>query len=560
MLQPDHAVGGDGAVGLGREVPVGGSGVAVLPRRDVQHGAAGAHPGHPVGQPRDDDAVQAVAAVVVRGGQDGESEDAADGVDHRGQDAVAQGQLVEHRGGQRQRGGRTHDDRLVGPGVEAVLGAERAVGGVAGEHVVEPSGAQRVDGVGVAGRDALGDQLQHRVDDGVAADHRVDVRPAGQHDAGEVAGQRLGERIGGGAERIPALRGGGDGVDRFAGVEQYVDLLGEGAVGRAVGDAVEHDDTDQVGVLQVGALADVVRAHRGGEPAAGGVPGQGELLLELLDIAGVAGGQCAVDQDGAIGVEERRRGRFLGGGAHQAPAGEGEGDGRQRGCDHDAVGLHRQVGGQGRVEAVDGAEAVLQPDHALGVDGAVGLGREVPVGGDGVAEERARDVEAGVADLHTGDTVGVPGSDRVGGDDGGGAGDGDRFGALPLGGGHRDDRGDGRRGGSRSPAEAQRVERTDQQCRGRGDIGGFGGACFGGAGIAGHSEHRGRRCGGDRRGRRCGFSVGADRPAALRSGRRHGDAGPGGRGISGGRGRCGNRLFGQRSLGGGAFATATDSG
>ena len=64
---------------------------------------------------------------------------------------------------------------------------------------------------------------------------------------------------------------------------------------------------------------------------------------------------------------------------------------------------------QRRVEGVGGAEAVLQPDHALGVDAAVGLGREVPVGGDGVADEGARHRQPGMADLHAGHAVGVAG-------------------------------------------------------------------------------------------------------------------------------------------------------
>ncbi len=141
---------------------------------------------------------------------------------------------------------------------------------------------------------------------------------------------------------------------------------------------------------------------------------------------------------------------------------------------------------------------MLQPDDALGVDGAVDLGREVPVGGDGLADERPRDVEPRVADLYAADAVGVAGEQWVAEQCRDLRGDtfghslGGLFGRVRRGGGHH--RGADHRG--RCRALALTAERGEGRRRDDQTVGGQPAEAGQGGGQQGGRRGGGRRWGG----------------------------------------------------------------
>ena len=298
MLQPDHAVGLNGTVGLSREVPVGGCVVPVDPGGNEQRSGPGPHTGHPIGLRRGDERGDPVGSGVDRRRR-GQAEELADGVDQSLEHGVQRGEIVGVLGGQAHRGGIAHDDLTVGRGVQPVLRRLRCGTGV---EVVDPAGAQVVDGRGAARRGELGDQLRGEVDDRIAAEHRVHVRAADQHRAVELVGPGGQQLVGGGAEDVERLRGRGDLIDRDVGERRQ--LLSEGAVEGAVGDTVEHQHAQQIGVLGVTARIDVVGGRRTGEPAAGGMTGEDECALEFDGVADVSGRDGAFGQGRAGGIQE----------------------------------------------------------------------------------------------------------------------------------------------------------------------------------------------------------------------------------------------------------------
>ena len=247
VLQPDQAVGLHRAVGLGREVPACEGADPVVPGGNEQRRGSGSDSGHPVGQRRLLVAVHAVWPGVDRRRR-GHTEERPDCVDHVFEHGVQRREIVGERGGQAHRSGAARDDLLVRGGVQPVL---RRLRGSSGIEIIDPAGAQVVDGRGAAGRGEPGDQLEDEVDDRVDPEHRVDVRPPDQYGTVEHAGPGAQQLVGGGAEVIPRLRGRGDLVDRDGddGGVQGRDLGIEGAIEGAVGDTVEHHHTLEVGVL-----------------------------------------------------------------------------------------------------------------------------------------------------------------------------------------------------------------------------------------------------------------------------------------------------------------------
>ena len=155
VLQPDQAVGLHRAVGLGREVPACEGADPVVPGRNEQRRGPGAHPGHPVGQRRLHVAVHAVWPGVDRRRR-GQTEERPDGVDHVFEHGVQRREIVGERSGQAHRSGAARDDLLVRGGVQPVL---RCLRGSTDIEIIDPAGAQVVDGRGAAGRGEPGDQL-----------------------------------------------------------------------------------------------------------------------------------------------------------------------------------------------------------------------------------------------------------------------------------------------------------------------------------------------------------------------------------------------------------------
>ena len=156
------------------------------------------------------------------------------------------------------------------------------------------------------------------------------MRSADENDTVELVGPRCQECVGGGAEEVERLRGGSDLIDRDISGIQRSQLGVEGTVEGAVGDAVEHHDALEVGILRVTSRSGVVGGRRAGETATRGVPGEDECALEFADVTGVSGGLSAGDQGRATVLEEQLCSSLLRGGADQAAAGEGERNGRQR--------------------------------------------------------------------------------------------------------------------------------------------------------------------------------------------------------------------------------------
>ena len=164
-------------------------------------------------------------------------------------------------------------------------------------------------------------------------------------------------------------------------------------------DAVEHHDALQIGDVRL-RIVDEVTGRGRRETAARRMPAQDEGVRQAR--ADVAGRDGAVEQCLTVAGEQARGARL-----HRRPvepaAEAGERVGGDGGHHHDAVGVGRQVGGQGGVETAVGQEPVLHPDHALGIDRPRGiLGREVPVDPGGVGGRTTGDVERGMPDQHVG--------------------------------------------------------------------------------------------------------------------------------------------------------------
>ena len=127
--------------------------------------------------------------------------------------------------------------------------------------------------------------------------------------------------------------------------------------------------------------------------------GEHERPGEFAGRPDIAGRHRAADERRSIAHEQRSHG----------PDGRVAGErpvhgGRQRWRHHDAVGLPGEIERQRGDRAAGGAGGMLQPDHALGVDRAVDLCREVPIGRRyhaGAEGDRKR----GAAHLHAADAV-----------------------------------------------------------------------------------------------------------------------------------------------------------
>ena len=127
--------------------------------------------------------------------------------------------------------------------------------------------------------------------------------------------------------------------------------------------------------------------------------GEHELPCKLTGCPDIAGRHRAADERRSIAREQRGHG----------PHGRGVVDrpvhgGRQRRRHHDAVGLPGEITCQRGDRAAGRARGMLQPDHALGVDRAVDLRREVPIGRRLQAAAKGNS-ERGAAHLHAADAV-----------------------------------------------------------------------------------------------------------------------------------------------------------
>ena len=135
--------------------------------------------------------------------------------------------------------------------------------------------------------------------------------------------------------------------------------------------------------------------------------GEYERPGEFAGRPGIAGSHRAADERRSIAHEQRRHGPH-GRGVVERPV-HGV---RQRRRHHDAVGLPSEIGGQRGERAAGDAGGMLQPDHALGVDRAVDLRREVPIGRCLQAAAKGNG-ERGAAYLHAADAVRRSGQPRI---------------------------------------------------------------------------------------------------------------------------------------------------